>query len=196
MSMNIILMGKPGCGKGTISKKLQAEFNHKLICAGDLLRAEKASGSILGNQIASIIDAGNLVPDEMITELMFLEFHKPKPISQYFLIDGYPRTILQAIELDKMINTQLILWINVSDDEVVRRNLERGKISGRPDDSSEEVIRRRLVNYSQITEPIKKHWSHKVVEVDGLGTPDEVWKRVVSLLFTTYQEPKEIGEIL
>lgn len=196
MSMNIILMGKPGCGKGTISQRLQKELNYKLICAGDLLRAEKASGSELGNQIASIIDAGNLVPDEMITELMLGEFMKKKPLSQYYLIDGYPRTINQAMQLDKMINTELILWINVEDDEVVARNLKRGIISGRPDDANEEVIRHRLVNYVQTTEPIKKYWSSKVVEVDGSGTPDEVYSRITSLFFNTYKEAKGIEEIL
>lgn len=194
--MNIILMGKPGCGKGTISKRLKEEFNYKLICAGDLLRAEKSTGSKLGNKIAEIIDGGNLVPDEMITELMFLELSKPKPLSHYFLIDGYPRTVKQAVTLDVMINCQLVLWINVSDDEVVRRNLERGKTSGRPDDSNEEVIRHRLENYSKITQPIKTHWCDRVVEIDGSGTPDEVYTRVTSLLFTTYKESKEIGEIL
>lgn len=194
--MNIILMGKPGSGKGTISKKLEADLDYKLICAGDLLRAEKASSSKLGMEIAKIIDGGNLVPDEMITDLMLNEFQKPKPLSKYFLIDGYPRTVTQAIALDKMINTQLIIWINVSDDEVVKRNLERGKVSKRPDDANEEVIRHRLINYTKTTEPIKSHWLHKIVQIDGSGTPDEVYSRVHKLLFTTYEEPKDLGDIL
>ena len=107
--MNIIIMGGPGSGKGTICKKLVNDFNYKLISAGDLLREEKASDSELGKQIATLIDAGNLVPDNVITDIIYNEFKKPTKLGNFFLIDGYPRSIKQAISLTQMINVQNVL---------------------------------------------------------------------------------------
>ena len=116
-------MGPPGAGKGTVCKKLVEEFYYKLICAGDLLREEKASGSELGKEIASIIDGGNLVPDEMITKIIRSEINKPLRLRESYLIDGYPRTIKQGEELSKMIDVPVVIWINVSDETTIERNL-------------------------------------------------------------------------
>ena len=194
--MNIVILGGPGSGKGTICEKLVVDFDYRLICAGDLLRNEKASGSKLGNQIAEIIDAGNLVPDKIITNLMFQEFQKPIKLGKSYLIDGYPRTEKQAISLDGMINVPIVLWLEVSDETTIQRNLKRGLISGRPDDANEEIIKQRLENYKQISLPIKKYYEKQIVEIDGEGTPEEVYKRVIDTLFEDVKELKDIADIL
>lgn len=194
--MNIIMLGPPGSGKGTISEKLINKFNYKYICAGDLLRLEKASGSELGKEIAKIIDGGNLVPDKMITEIMLNEISKPKPISQYFLIDGYPRTLRQADDLSKMLNPGIVLWLEVSEEETIRRNLKRGQISNRPDDADEVVIKKRIKNYWDVSSPLKTYYSDKIVSINGEGTKEEVYQRVSLALFDTYTELKEMGDII
>lgn len=198
--MNIIILGGPGAGKGTICKKLVNEFNYKLICSGDLLREEKASGSKLGNQIAELIDAGEFVPDEMITKIIYNQFKLPIEIDRYYLVDGYPRTVKQAISLDQMINTQIVLWINVSDETTIKRNLNRGLTSGRPDDSNVEIIKKRLNDYKELSIPLKDYYDECIIEIDGEGTPDEVYKEIVDTLFDTYKETykerRDVNDIL
>jgi len=179
-----------------MTKRLVDEFNYKLICAGDLLRAEKASGSELGKKIASIIDDGNLVPDSMITKIIYDEIRKPVELGKYFLIDGYPRTVKQATELDQMINVQIVLWLNISDETTVSRNLKRGLTSGRPDDANEEVIRKRLQNYNDLSFPLKNFYEKNIVEIDAEGTVDEVYKRIIDTLFETYTEARDISDII
>ena len=189
-------MGGPGSGKGTICKKLIEEFNYKLICAGDLLREEKSSGSELGNQIGKLIDAGNLVPDNIITDIIYNEFKKPTKLGNFFLIDGYPRSIKQSISLSQMINVQIVLWLEVSDETTIKRNLNRGLTSGRPDDANEDIIKKRLDNYKEMSIPIKRYYDDCIVEIDGEGTPDEVYQRIIDTLFENVKEPRDVSDIL
>ena len=189
-------MGGPGSGKGTICKKLIEEFNYKLICAGDLLREEKSSGSELGKQIGKLIDAGNLVPDNIITDIIYNEFKKPTKLGNFFLIDGYPRSIKQAISLSQMINVQIVLWLEVSDETTIKRNLNRGLTSGRPDDANEDIIKKRLDNYKEMSVPIKKYYYDCIVEIDGEGTPDEVHQRIIDTLFENVKEARDVSDIL
>ena len=194
--MNIIIMGGPGSGKGTICKKLVNDFKYKLISAGDLLREEKASDSELGKQIATLIDAGNLVPYNVITDIIYNEFKKPTKLGNFFLIDGYPRSIKQAISLTQMINVQIVLWLEVSDETTIKRNLNRGLTSGRPDDANEEIIKKRLDNYKEMSVPIKRYYNDCIVEIDGEGTPDEVYQRIIDTLFENVKEPRDVSDIL
>jgi len=195
-AINLVLMGPPGSGKGTMTNKLKNDFPYRLICAGDILRAEKASGSKLGKEISKIIDKGNLVPDQMIDELMFKEISKGIRIEESFLIDGYPRTVKQAINLDAMINVPVVVWLNVSDETTIKRNLNRGLTSGRPDDANEDVIRQRLENFKSMSLPVKQYYANKIVEIDGEGTIDEVYQRIVDTLFENVKEPKDLSDII
>lgn len=174
---NLILIGKPGSGKGTISNLLKDEYGYSLICMGDILREEKESGSELGKEIARLIDAGNLVPDEMVDNIMDREVAKlKKPI----LIDGYPRTINQAKHLDEILDNVSVIWLEVSEKTTIERNLKRGKTSNRPDDSNVDVIKQRIENYNKLSLPLKEFYknSNRLIEIDGEGTIQEVFELV------------------
>src|SRR5574343_258820 len=126
--MNIVFIGKPGSGKGTAAAKLAKDLGYKLLVAGDLLREERNSGSKLGKQIKKLIDKGNLVPDEMINEIIINEVKKPTKLNEYHIIDGYPRTAKQAKFLDEILNhyDNRIIQIdaNKSVDEVYEQIIE------------------------------------------------------------------------
>lgn len=192
--MNVVMMGNPGAGKGYITTRLIKEYgeNYKLICAGDLLRAEKKSVSVIGKKIAKLIDGGNYVPDELITNIIYNEIKKEKSINKSFLLDGYPRTVKQAKSLEGMINPPIIIWLNVSDEVTIKRNLERGIESGRPDDSNVELIKERLKIYKESTLPLKNHYSGRVINIDAGRSKDVVYNDVLDILFETFKEPKNI----
>jgi adenylate kinase len=178
---NIIMIGPPGAGKGTMTNLLKEEVGYNLICTGDILRAEKKSGSELGKKIANLIDKGNLVPDEIVDEMIENELSK---LDEPILMDGYPRTIAQAENLDKLLDNVTVIWLDVPQEVTIQRNLERGKTSKRPDDANVDVIKQRLDNYNKETLPVKEWYekTNRVVEVDGVGSIPEVLKRIKSVL--------------
>jgi len=180
--MNLVIMGPPGAGKGTICKKIVDDFNYTYICAGDLLRNEKNSGSELGNKIKKLIDNGNLVPDDVITGLIRDELRKPKLMGTFFLVDGYPRTLKQAEYLNSTINVPIVIWLDISEQTTIERNLKRGLTSGRPDDLNEEVIRKRLETYYKESVPLKNYYEDRIFTVLGEGTPDEVYERILGII--------------
>lgn len=195
--MNIVILGAPGSGKGTMCKRLVEEFDYKFISAGDILRSEKSTGSELGKKIGKIIDKGNLLPDPMVTKIIYNEIRKGLRINQAFLIDGYPRSIKQATSLDQMINVSVVIWLNVPDEITIERNTRRGRMgSGRPDDSSDEIIKKRLNNFKEVSLPVKNWYGDRIVEIDATGTVDEVYKRITDTLFDTVKDPKDLSDIV
>ena len=150
---NIILFGPPGSGKGTQSEKLIADYGLKHLSTGDLLRSEITKQTPLGLEAKSIMDRGQLVPDAVVVG-MIRSALESNPQSKGFLFDGFPRTVAQSEALDKLLklkNTEIgvVLALDVSEEELTQRLLNRGLTSGRSDDTNESVIRARIVEYQE-----------------------------------------------
>jgi adenylate kinase len=178
---NIILFGPPGSGKGTQSEKLIAAYGLKHLSTGDLLRSEIANQTALGLEAKSIMDRGQLVPDEVVVGMISSALDN-NPQAKGFLFDGFPRTVAQSEALDKLLslkNTEIgvVLALEVSEEELVNRLLNRGLTSKRSDDTNEAVIRARIVEYRDKTAVVAEYYtkSDKVVKVCGEGTVDEIF---------------------
>lgn len=178
---NIILFGPPGSGKGTQSEKLIAAYGLKHLSTGDLLRSEIAKQSPLGLEAKSFMDKGQLVPDEVVIGMISSALDN-NPQAKGFLFDGFPRTEAQSEALDKLLklkNTEiaLVLALEVSEDELVKRLLNRGLTSGRSDDTNEEVIRARITEYHKKTSAVADYYRkfNKVVMVPGEGSVEEIF---------------------
>jgi adenylate kinase len=185
--LNIALYGPPGAGKGTQSKKLLEKYNLTYISTGDILRAEIASGSPLGMEAKDIIEKGGLVSDELVVKIIEKKLSETDE-KQGILFDGFPRTVVQAYIMDGLLlklNTQLDMMISlkVPEDELVRRLLERAKISGRKDDTM-DVIKVRLKEYHDKTRPVADYYKErgKYFEVEGVGEIDEIFKKIVDII--------------
>ena len=178
---NIVLLGPPGSGKGTLAKSLVDKYKYSLISTGDILRDEKKSGSEIGQKINNIIGKGNLVPDELIFEIVE---NKLKSIDGSVIIDGAPRTIPQGEFLDKITDIGLVLFIDVSDETTKERIKQRGKTSGREDDQSSDITEKRLKQYKMETEPLVEFYKKKgvLVTIDGEKSKDEVLKEVENVI--------------
>lgn len=181
---NLVIFGPPGSGKGTQSENIINKYGLVHLSTGDLLRAEKNSGSELGNKIKELIDNGNLVPDSMVEEMVKKNVAKNKDAAG-FIFDGFPRTTTQAAWLDNMLAEQgqsvtQMLALDVDDNELRTRILERGKISGRADDQDENIINNRIAVYHKQTQPVIDFYSAqgKFVSVDGIGSLDDVFGRI------------------
>ena len=178
---NIILFGPPGSGKGTQSEKLIATYGLKHLSTGDLLRSEIANQTALGQEAKSIMDRGQLVPDEVVVGMISSALDT-NPQAKGFLFDGFPRTVAQSVALNKLLklkNTEIgvVLALEVSEEELVHRLLNRGLTSGRSDDNNELVIRERINEYRSKTFVVAEYYSqfNKVVKVRGEGTVDEIF---------------------
>lgn len=183
--MNIILFGPPGAGKGTQAKKLQDEFNIPHLSTGDIFRAAIKNKTPLGVKVKSILDSGELVPDQTVVDLVAAELSKEKYEDGYIL-DGFPRTVVQAKAFDKFLqdnNDELDAFISLSvpEGELINRILSRGE--GRADDT-EEKVKTRLAVYRKETKPVMDYYQEqgKVQEIDGLGSIDEIFDRIKQAL--------------
>jgi adenylate kinase len=178
---NIILFGPPGSGKGTQSERLIASYGLKHLSTGDLLRSEIAGQTPLGLAAKSYMDKGQLVPDEVVIEMISSALDN-NPRANGFLFDGFPRTTAQAEALDKLLkqkNTEIamVLALQVSKDELIRRLLNRGLTSGRTDDVNEEIIGARIEEYERKTAAVAEYYKKygKVAYVKGEGTIDKIF---------------------
>ena len=180
--LNIVIFGAPGSGKGTQSDKLIEHYHLFHISTGDVLRDNISRGTDLGKTAKGYIDQGQLVPDELIIDLLaqVLDENKDKA-SQGVIFDGYPRTIPQAEALEGMLadrGTQVdaVVGLEVPDEELIKRILLRGQQSGRADDN-EETARKRLEVYYNQTSPLKAYYQEqgKYLAINGLGTIDGIF---------------------
>ncbi len=179
---NIILFGPPGSGKGTQSEKLISAYGLKHLSTGDLLRGEISNKTPLGLEAKTLIDKGLLVPDEVVIGMISSALDA-NPGAKGFLFDGFPRTRAQAEALDKLLklkNTEIgvVLALDVSEEELVNRLMNRGLTSGRSDDTNENIIRERIAEYNRKTSPVADYYREfdKVVKIKGEGTVDEIFE--------------------
>jgi adenylate kinase len=178
---NLILFGPPGSGKGTQSENIIAAFGLQHLSTGNLLRSEIANQTPLGLKAKTLMDAGQLVPDEVVIGMVdnFMNAH---PEAKGFLFDGFPRTTAQCIALDALLKQKsneinLVLALEVSEEELVKRLLGRGATSGRSDDTNETIIRARIQEYHDKTTAVATYYAqfNKVVSVQGEGTVDSIY---------------------
>ncbi|RYY71482.1 MAG: adenylate kinase [Chitinophagaceae bacterium] len=179
---NLILFGPPGSGKGTQSEKLIVRYGLKHLSTGDLLRSEISRQTALGLEARNFMDKGQLVPDEVVIGMISSALDE-NPEAKGFLFDGFPRTSAQAEALDRLLDLKetaigVMLALDVSEEELVKRLLKRGETSGRSDDTNELVIRARITEYRNKTEAVADYYRQfdKVVMVKGEGSIDEIFE--------------------
>jgi adenylate kinase len=182
--VNFLIFGPPGSGKGTQSVRLAEKFNLLHLSTGDMLRAEITTGTELGKKMSHIMSKGELVPDEVVIEMIAYKIDHSKGTAG-FLFDGFPRTVAQTVSLEKMLNDRgmkidQMLVLEVDHDELVKRLIARAELSGRPDDKDPAVIENRIDVYKEKTEPIIEYCSKKGLyqPVHGMGTIDDIFKRL------------------
>ena len=185
--IRLLLIGAPGAGKGTQAEKLSAAYSIPAISTGDIFRHNVKNETELGKQAKAFMDRGEYVPDSLTNELVRDRLSKADA-KDGFLLDGYPRTDEQVVELDSILATQgnkldAVVQLTADTDEVVRRLLNRAIEQGRTDDT-EDVIRRRLALYEEQTAPLTSVYAERglLVTIDGLGEVEEVTGRILEAL--------------
>jgi adenylate kinase len=184
LMLNLILFGPPGSGKGTQAAKLVERYELLHISTGDLFRYELGNNTPLGQKAREYMDRGELVPDE-VTVAMLRRKVEAHPDVKGYIFDGFPRTTAQAEALDELLaglgqEISGLIMLEVTDQEIVDRLLERGKISGRADDQDEAIIRNRIEVYREATSPVYDYYAAKgkAQQVDGLGQIEEIAERL------------------
>jgi adenylate kinase len=185
---NIVLFGPPGAGKGTQAAFLKEKYELVHISTGDVFRFNIKNQTDLGNQAKAYMDKGLLVPDSVTINMLAAEVEK-NPNAKGFIFDGFPRTQDQAKALDVLLQSKkttvhAMIALEVADDILVERLLERGKTSGRPDDANETVIRNRIKIYYEETDILKAYYQaqNKYFGVDGVGSIDSITKRLCDVI--------------
>jgi adenylate kinase len=177
---NLVLFGPPGSGKGTQSASIISKYNLVHISTGDILRVEVANGTPLGMEAKKFMDAGALVPDEVVIGMIGSKLDE-NAAANGFIFDGFPRTVAQAEALDKLLDFKkspidIVLSLEVPEEELISRLVLRGKESGRSDDN-EETARKRFQEYLNKTAPVAEYFGsqEKLVTIKGVGSIDEIF---------------------
>ena len=187
--LNIVIFGAPGSGKGTQSDKIIERYGLFHISTGDVLREHKKRGTELGKIAQSYMDQGQLVPDELVIGILAqtLDENKDK-VSEGVIFDGFPRTIPQAEALEQMLadrdmKIDAVVGLEVPEEELIKRIVLRGQMSGRSDDN-EETARKRIVTYHNQTSPLKAYYEQqgKYRSINGLGTIDGIFDLIKEAL--------------
>ena len=187
--MNIVIFGAPGSGKGTQSEKLIAEYGLEHISTGELLRDHIARGTALGKLADTYISNGQLIPDEFMIDVLDDIFKQdPAKAEKGVIFDGFPRTVAQAEALSELLarygsDVHAVVGLDVEEDELVRRMLERGKQSGRSDDNL-DTIKKRLEVYHRQTSPLRDYYmgKGKYHAINGNGTVDGIFGDIKTAL--------------
>ena len=181
--LNIVIFGAPGSGKGTQSEKIVEKYGINHISTGDVLRAEMKNGTELGKTAKGYIDQGQLIPDELMIDILASVFDSFKD-SKGVIFDGFPRTIAQAEALKKMLaergqDVSVMVDLDVPEEELMVRLIKRGKDSGRADDN-EETIKKRLHVYHSQTAPLIDWYKNekKYQHINGLGTMEGIFAEI------------------
>ena len=187
--MYIVFVGPPGSGKGTQSQRLSERLGLPHLSTGEIFRQAKQEDTPLGRQVAKLIDAGQLVPDEVVMELVAERLDEPD-CRDGCLFDGFPRTLAQAQSLDQILEDlgsrlERVLELQVDEQELERRMLRRAQLESRPDDTP-ETLRRRLEIYHRETGPLLDYYRARglLETVDGSGTPERVLEGIENALQT------------
>lgn len=183
--MFIIIFGPPGAGKGTQAKLISEEYGIPHLSTGEIFRSAIKNKTPLGKEVKAILDAGDLVPDEKVVDLVKQELENDK-YSKGYILDGFPRTVPQAEAFDTILDKKgktldAFLQLEVPEKELINRILSRGE--GRSDDSPEKV-KNRLAVYRQETEPVLNYYKEQgvVEKIDGVGTINEIFGRIKDTL--------------
>lgn len=184
---NLILFGPPGAGKGTQAVKIAEKNNWIHVSTGDILRMEVKQETTLGLKVKAVMEAGHLVSDELLIEIMESVFRKHSSAGG-FVLDGFPRTLNQAKALDQMLEklgqkVSMVLSLEVNETELVQRLLKRAQEQGRKDDT-EDVVRNRLVQYHQHTKPLIDYYKKQNLfrEAFGEGSVEDIFKTLCSVI--------------
>jgi len=188
--INVLMFGPPGSGKGTQSVTLAEKYNLLHLSTGDMLRAEITAGTELGLKMEAIMASGELVPDEVVIEMIAHRIDATTG-KRGFIFDGFPRTVAQAEALQTMLRQRdmkidLMLVLEVNDAELMSRMKKRALVSGRADDADESIINNRIAVYRSKTEPVLEfgHKAGVAKIVDGVGSVDDIFARLCTQIET------------
>ena len=187
--LNIVLFGPPGAGKGTQSQYLIEKYNLTHLSTGDILRNAIERKTSLGLEAKGFMDRGELVPDELVVGIIGRRLDEYRDKTNGFIFDGFPRTTIQARELDDMLTPKglsitLMVALEVDYNELLNRLIGRGKVSGRPDDQNIDIIKNRINVYNETTQNVMEYYKaqQKYVGINGMGTIDDIFNRICTTI--------------